>query len=1353
ISASGSTTVNRRVGQATDEQPSIADKSKGPALQGTNPAPREVDRFGRKIETTNNDADRGNVKRLQGLPEGTLIALGWGWGGEFRIGTGRDGSESSPRPLHPNFTKKQFVDLAAGKRHTLFVSDDGLVFSVGEGLSWQLGTTSQFINHPDRRAVQRLPKQVVHPSGDLKAGKDYWVAQAAAGDTFSVTREANAEDAARATEGFLWMKMSVKTLLGQSPSSESLQELWEHILEEERTLHRRFQGRLLSWGSGQRGQLGLGEGVVDRRTPHVIHALAGLPVRSVVAGAAHALCVTLDGKVFSWGCGQDGRLGHGDYKDRWEPCRVEGVGSDPVALIGAGAAHSIAVSLPQSVHLWGRGAHGRLGTGDNKCRHAPVRLKSWPPGFPGCVVKDVALGGAHSIVLAHRSAPTTLANPWGAESLAYAWGYGYCGQLGLGRRVGEIKMPSKIAFDKKELITSIVAGKSFSLAANVQGQMFAWGKGWAGQLGLGIAKDSRVAPTRVDFPGVGRHLVVKMAAGERHASALTLDCSPPPRGWDKDKQWKKVVGSHVGMKKWESGLLRLWRCPRRPPWKNRGPNPEPLFECVSCGVSCVCRKCARSCHREHEIKPCTRRLRVLCQCGMRPFRWGNSNTNRDVGGGGCGGDGVGTHSRSKPAAGRDIVGLVGTEHIETGGNICSPRGRRNVSPDAEAPASPCGLLVSVEDEDDGGDTARWLNHNAVECQRILRGWFGKRLARRRLEEKRRRRREAMEAVWYLTVLGAMEKSIARFDKDEERNRNREGMAAADLESAFYRYYSKLQPVIMALNQQRQALKDFSTRRARTIEGVTLETLASASDPRVRRGLARRETVTLWSRRDVRQLQRQFPPRLRLPEEKVVLMTVGLPAGGDRPKWRSAKGGSGGSSSSGGGEGLGDGTDRIGTRGYCGEARGAGRLGGVADPDVDALVRSCQPLIPRRTADIAGPERLYQRVTRMRASQLHRLSSRRRASFSEGDFAARADKTISAEDLKWAQKLGRYWMGVDNSLGATRYLQIGDRKFNKLADPQHLRWRRGARSLHKFLRTFGPGSVDPDVAAVKERGRAGRAHSLCAPERVYAATVTWEYRHKKLQTLLRAATKRGYPASGDGMKWTKRAERWGGLAPPPRAKAISMESLRRSAQRIVARAAKRGWDLRPSTSKSRQGSGGNRQGADLATTPGTETAAEAATAGPWSAFEDEDGNTYYTNDFTGESVWEIPPPDVATADAARDAEDWDQGATGGAGWTSVITAAGEGEAAAWWSGGGDNQNAMGADSNPFDGYEWPAWGQQGGEDGGETWRGNGEGGNATTGWELAAQGEKGGGAEGWTQEWDEGSQNYYWYNALTGESRW
>ena len=48
--------------------------------------------------------------------------------------------------------------------------------------------------------------------------------------------------------------------------------------------------------------------------------------------------------------------------------------------------------------------------------------------------------------------------------------------------------------NRKELITSVAAGKSYSLATNVQGQLLAWGKGWEGQLGLGKVKDLRVRP-------------------------------------------------------------------------------------------------------------------------------------------------------------------------------------------------------------------------------------------------------------------------------------------------------------------------------------------------------------------------------------------------------------------------------------------------------------------------------------------------------------------------------------------------------------------------------------------------------------------------------------------------------------------------------------------------------------------------------------------------------------------------------------------------------------------------------------------------------------------------------------------
>lgn len=201
-----------------------------------------------------------------------------------------------------------------------------------------------------------------------------------------------------------------------------------------------------------------------------------------------------------------------------------------------------------------------------------------------------------------------------------------------------------------------------------------------------------------------------------------------------------------------------------------------------------------------------------------------------------------------------------------------------------------------------------------------------------------------------------------------------------------------------------------------------------------------------------------------------------------------------------------------------------------------------------------------------------------------------------------------------------------------------------------------------------------------------------------------------------------------------------------------------WDLRPSTSQSRPGSGGNKLGGDPTASPGS--AAAAAAAAPWSAVDDGDGNTYYVNSFTGESAWEIP----ASATASVGLEDWNQagqGAGGAAAW-GITAAAGEGEAAAWWdgggaggdgwgTGGGDRTAAVGV-SNPFGGYHGQGMGETAAEAVGESWEGYGNGELATTAWEsVEQQGEDG--AEDWTQEWDEGSQEYYWYNRRTRESRW
>lgn len=181
-----------------------------------------------------------------------------------------------------------------------------------------------------------------------------------------------------------------------------------------------------------------------------------------------------------------------------------------------------------------------------------------------------------------------------------------------------------------------------------------------------------------------------------------------------------------------------------------------------------------------------------------------------------------------------------------------------------------------------------------------------------------------------------------------------------------------------------------------------------------------------------------------------------------------------------------------------------------------------------------------------------------------------------------------------------------------------------------------------------------------------------------------------------------------------------------------------WDLRPPTAGSRPGTGEREQGMD-AKFPSAFVSAES-----WSPCDDGEGNIYYVNDATGESAWELPMsavqqdlvenwgeatepttdifPAFGIANGAEGGEDtarWGDGLNGGGMWASVPDPFGE-----------YTQPAAQSEYSAVENY----WGDEG-----------------TGDWVSTPQQE--GVAEGWTQVWDEDSQSYYWYNDLTGESRW
>jgi len=86
-------------------------------------------------------------------------------------------------------------------------------------------------------------------------------------------------------------------------------------------------GRCYTWGSGISGCLGLGEHA-NRRIPHVwnfydIGLVKHRKVTDVSCGESHTALTVASGLILTFGCGDNGRLGHGDLRPRNRPKVVE----------------------------------------------------------------------------------------------------------------------------------------------------------------------------------------------------------------------------------------------------------------------------------------------------------------------------------------------------------------------------------------------------------------------------------------------------------------------------------------------------------------------------------------------------------------------------------------------------------------------------------------------------------------------------------------------------------------------------------------------------------------------------------------------------------------------------------------------------------------------------------------------------------------------------------------------------------------------------------------------------------------------------------------------------------------------
>ncbi|KAH6566114.1 hypothetical protein BASA50_006301 [Batrachochytrium salamandrivorans] len=269
------------------------------------------------------------------------------------------------------------------------------------------------------------------------------------------------------------------------------------------------EGRVYAWGTfrDNTGIFGFAPGIKEQNRPYLMPDLKGIV--QISAGTNHLIAVSRDGKIYTWGVGEQGQLGRkvisrhvveASLTPRPINFRPSGRLSSRFTRAYCGGYTTFLVHEKQILFSFGLNNHGQLGVGDTDNHEFPEMVDVLDPADG---IAAVVGGEHHSVVL-------------DSKGKVYTFGRGEDGQLGF---------PGKKRLDEPKHLESLVnavgisAGGAFSLAltrnSGGTNDLHGWGYGEMGQL----ANGSEDAEEPLQFNLKGRH-VISVAAGGQHTLML-----------------------------------------------------------------------------------------------------------------------------------------------------------------------------------------------------------------------------------------------------------------------------------------------------------------------------------------------------------------------------------------------------------------------------------------------------------------------------------------------------------------------------------------------------------------------------------------------------------------------------------------------------------------------------------------------------------------------------------------------------------------------------------------------------------------------------------------------------------------
>ncbi|XP_008300642.1 probable E3 ubiquitin-protein ligase HERC3 [Stegastes partitus] len=151
-------------------------------------------------------------------------------------------------------------------------------------------------------------------------------------------------------------------------------------------------GGVFGWGRNHRGQLGLGD-TTDRSSPTPVRCLNMKKTVHISCGQEHTAILTKDGAVFTFGSGRFGQLGHNSTRDELRPRLVAELWGAKVCRVACGRDHTLVLTDSGKVFSFGRGEQGQLGHGEKSHSSVPLPVQLPHDVTNGAIIQNIYAGG------------------------------------------------------------------------------------------------------------------------------------------------------------------------------------------------------------------------------------------------------------------------------------------------------------------------------------------------------------------------------------------------------------------------------------------------------------------------------------------------------------------------------------------------------------------------------------------------------------------------------------------------------------------------------------------------------------------------------------------------------------------------------------------------------------------------------------------------------------------------------------------------------------------------------------------------------------------------------------------------